>query len=102
MKPVSHTAQINDVCRETEGECEEEEGGICRVCRKVVGSNSIVCTVCKQWVHRRCSGLSGSLCVVVGFKCSRCVEGTGREETMEEMELELLKRVDKLEVCYVI
>ena len=57
----------------------------CGVCRKGVGANSIVCTVCKQWVHRRCSGLSGSLRVVVGFKCSKCVEGTGREETMKEM-----------------
>ena len=32
--------------------------------------------------------MSGSLSVVVAFKCSRCVEGTGREETMKEMEVE--------------
>ena len=45
--------------------------------------------------------MSGSLHVVVGFKCSRCVEGTGREETMKEMEVE---HVGKLECvskfCY--
>ena len=71
------------------------------VCRKGVGASSIVCTVCKQWVHRRCSGLSGSLSVVVGFKCSRCVEGTGREETMNEVGVD---HVGKLECvskfCY--
>ena len=62
----------------------------------------MVCTLCKQWVHRKCSGLSGSLRVVVGFKCSRCVEGTGREELMmKQMEVE---HVGKLECvskfCY--
>ena len=45
--------------------------------------------------------MSGSLHVVVGFKCSRCVEGTGWEETMKEMEVE---HVGKLECvskfCY--
>jgi hypothetical protein len=70
------------------------------VCRKGVGANSIVCTACKQWVHRRCSGLTGSLSVV-GFKCSRCVRGTGRKETMKEVEVE---NVGKLECvskfCY--
>ena len=32
--------------------------------------------------------MSGSLRVVVGFKCSRCVEGTGREETVKEVEVD--------------
>ena len=39
--------------------------------------------------------MSGSLSVVDGFKCSRYFEGTGREETMKEMEVE---NVDKLSV----
>jgi hypothetical protein len=34
------------------------------------------------------------VCVVVGLKCSRCVEGIGQEETMKEMEME---HVGKLE-----
>jgi hypothetical protein len=49
--------------------------------------SSVVCTVCKQWVRRRCSKLSESLNVLVGFKCSRCVEGTWPEE-MKEMKME--------------
>jgi hypothetical protein len=62
------------------------------VCQK--GADSIICTVCKPWVYRRCSGLSGSLNIVVGCKCSRCVRGTGREDTMKEMKTE---HVGKLE-----
>ena len=29
----------------------------CAVCRIGVGSNSIFCTSCKHWVHKKCSGL---------------------------------------------
>ena len=47
-----------------------------------------------QWIVR-------SLSVVAGFKCSRCVEGTGREGTMKEVEVD---HVGKLECvskfCY--
>ena len=43
----------------------------CGVCRKGVGANSIVCTVCKQWIHKRCSGIQGSL-KIVGFECRKC------------------------------
>ena len=28
----------------------------CGVCGRGVGSNSIQCTSCKKWVHRKCSG----------------------------------------------
>ena len=44
--------------------------------------------------------MSGSLRVVVGFKCSRCVEGTGREETME-MEVEHVGKLECIsKFCY--
>ena len=33
----------------------------CSVCRKGVGSNSIYCAGCSHWVHKKCSGVSGSL-----------------------------------------
>ena len=29
----------------------------CGVCGRGVGSNSIQCTSCKKWVHRKCSGI---------------------------------------------
>ena len=51
--------------------------------------------------HRRCSGLSGSLSVVVGFKCSRCAEGTGREETMKEVGVDHVGKLECVsEFCY--
>jgi len=29
----------------------------CDVCGRGVGNNSIQCTSCKKWVHRKCSGI---------------------------------------------
>ena len=47
-----------------------------------VGSNSIQCTSCKKWVHRKCSGNKGSMYKVMkSFICRGCVNpvtGTGR------------------------
>ena len=40
----------------------EEKGKWRRgVCKKGVGNNSILCHGCKKWVHKRCSGVKGSL-----------------------------------------
>ena len=33
----------------------------CGVCGKGVGRNSILCTQCAKWIHKRCSGVKGSL-----------------------------------------
>jgi len=32
----------------------------CGVCSKVVGSNSLQCTSCQKWVHKKCSAINGS------------------------------------------
>ena len=40
----------------------------CGVCRKGVGRNSILCTKCKKWVHKKCSGVNGRLSSVKGFR----------------------------------
>ena len=37
----------------------------CAVCRRRVMRNSICCTVCGGWVHKRCSRMRGSLARVV-------------------------------------
>ena len=39
---------------------EEKGKWPCGVCKKGVGNNSIVCYNCK-WIHKRCSGVKGSL-----------------------------------------
>ena len=46
---------------------------LCAVCRKDVGSNSILCQFCRCWVHKRCSGIRGKLKVDSKFKCQTCM-----------------------------
>jgi len=33
----------------------------CGVCSKGVGSNSMQCTSCQKWIHKKCSGIKGSM-----------------------------------------
>jgi len=33
----------------------------CVVCGRGVGSNSIQCTSCQKWVHKKCTGIKGSM-----------------------------------------
>ena len=44
----------------------------CGVCWQGVGYNSILYTSCNCWVHKKCSGVSGSLSAVRDFTCKRC------------------------------
>ena len=38
-----------------------------------VQANTVTCTVCKMWIHKRYSGIRGNLSLVVdGFRCNRC------------------------------
>jgi len=54
----------------------------CGVCGRGVGNNSIHCTSCQKWVHRKCSGINGYLYKVMKtFICRGCmipVTSTGR------------------------
>jgi len=48
----------------------------CGVCGRRVGINSIRCKTCSLWVHRRCSGVFGSLIRASAlFSCKTCVNG---------------------------
>src|SRR5438876_595807 len=65
-------------CKAGVGQVENSAKYPCGVCREGVGRNSISCTSCKKWIHRRCSRVVGSLVKVakVGdFKRSKCSEG---------------------------
>jgi len=54
----------------------------CGVCSKGVGSNSLQCTSCQKWVHKKCSGINGSMLKVAkSFICRGCLKpltGAGR------------------------
>jgi len=44
------------------------------VCGRGIGNKSIQCTSCQKWVHRKCSGIKGSMYAVMKtFVCRRCV-----------------------------
>ena len=46
----------------------------CGVCSKGVGSNSIQCTSCQKWVHKKHSGIKGSMSKVAkSFICEGCL-----------------------------
>ena len=74
----------------------------CAVCPKGVGSNAIYCTGCAHWVHKRCSGIKGTLANRTDFQCKRC-KGIARpidggpttSISVEESELEVV-----YEFCY--
>ena len=49
----------------------------CGVCQVGVGKNAIQCGGCRQWVHKKCSGIKGPLTSDLNFRCARCL-GTAR------------------------
>jgi len=45
----------------------------CGVCGRGAGSNSMLCTSCQKWVHKKCSGIKGSMYKVMkSFICRGC------------------------------
>ena len=58
----------------------------CGICSKGVGSNSIQCTSCKTWIHKRCSGVSGKLQDVKNYCCRKCKDGS-QPEVIKELSL---------------
>jgi len=52
---------------------EEKGKWPCGVCKKGVDNNSILCHSCKKWIHKRCSGVKGSLLnASQSFICRSC------------------------------
>ena len=44
----------------------------CDVCRTGVGANSILCSQCSFWIHKKCSGVIGRLSDNPEYICPRC------------------------------
>ena len=50
----------------------------CGVCSKGVGSNSLQCSSCQKWVHKKCNGIKGSMSKVAKSFISRgCLNPVG-------------------------
>lgn len=56
----------------------------CGVCKKGVGRNSIECTGCKKWIHKKCSGVKGTLKEGSNYRCPLCTGQTVIKEVAEE------------------
>ena len=54
------------------GKLEDSGAFPCSVCRSGVGENSIFCSHCSMWVHKRCSGINGRLKANPQYICPRC------------------------------
>ena len=50
---------------------------LCGVCQAGVGRNAVQCGGYRQWVHKKCRGIKGSLNSDLNFQCARCL-GTAR------------------------
>jgi len=71
------------------------------VCGRGIGNNSIQCTSCQKWVHRKCSGINGSMYQMMKtFVCRGCkTPVTGRGHTSVDVGGDAnLELVDKF--CY--
>ena len=44
----------------------------CGVCNKGVGANSIKCTSCHAWIHKKCSKIKGKLREISDYRCGKC------------------------------
>jgi len=52
---------------------QKDAGWPCGVYGRGVGSNSVQCTSCHTWVHKKCSGIKGSMYKVMrSFICRGC------------------------------
>src|SRR6201993_4290940 len=78
-------------CHKKSGQVEESGKHPCGVCKRGVGSNSILCGICGKWVHRKCSGLKGTLKNNSDFKCAVCI---GRQQDKVSEKRELVLEVD--------
>jgi len=70
------------ISRERQKPVQKAVRWLCGVCGRAVGSNSIQCTSCQKWIHKKCSGIKGSVYKVMkSFICRGCsnpVISTGR------------------------
>jgi hypothetical protein len=75
----------------------------CSICKKGVGRNSLQCIKCEKWVHKRCSGVKGSLVKASQtYVCRRCTR-VGQDVAVGNKNFDigngvLLESVDKF--CY--
>lgn len=93
------------MCQSNSGAALREESGKypCGVCRRGVGTNSILCGGCGKWIHKKCSKLKGKIREDSNYRCFQCLSGMviGTNKIKREVNLPdggKLELVDKF--CY--
>jgi len=84
-----------------EGAIEKSGKWPCGVCAKGVGVNSIKCTKCQSWTHKKCSGVKGNLTSLkTPFVCKACTVGKSDNEVCTGITVgdDTFERVGKF--CY--
>jgi hypothetical protein len=76
-------------CRAESGSCISSGKWPCGVCKKGVGSNSILCNKCTKWIHKKCSGVKGKLTPDPEFQCKNCVSGVQNDQRVEDRVMDL-------------
>jgi hypothetical protein len=72
-------------CQVKSGQVEKSGKWPCGVCRKGVGRNSIKCMSCRNWVHKKCSGVKGRLKKDLIFKCKVCLGDGSSMKSVKEV-----------------
>jgi len=63
--------RVNTISGECQKLMQKTATCTCGVCGRGVGSNSIQCISCQKWVHKKCSGIKGSMSnVMKSFICT--------------------------------
>ena len=92
------------VCQAKSGQVKDSGKWPCGICKKGVGSNSIQCSQCKKWIHKKCSKLKGKLKQDPQFQCERCVTNSCPDTEASRMAEVEMNDGSKMEVvesfCY--
>jgi len=40
----------------------------CKICKKLVGTDSFRCSACNLWIHKKCSSIRGDLYLAIDVK----------------------------------
>src|SRR5213083_2468904 len=62
-------------CKVGVGQVENSGKYPCEIFRRGVAENSICCSSCKKWIHKRCSDVLGSLKKIGNYMCRNCTAG---------------------------
>ena len=67
----------------------------CSVCKKGVGNNSILCTQCQLWCHKRFSKTKVPLSAINNFVCPTCIAPTIVTQPIREQNINGIETIQK-------